>query len=702
MINILNNRCRNILKEILKHNSFIKVADFAVQFRVSERTIRNDLTEINYFLKSNGLPELNRKQQGFSYTKEEAYIKKLKSIINNPDQNNMLLTPDERMLEILYDFMLADGFLTLDQQAVRMGISKSTVMKDIDHLKAALYGKGVSIVSGLNGSRLSGEESAIRRGIVDLFLERMDRQTRVEALEMLINAEGLIANNVYLKIFEDSNSDFIVRCLQIVENSLQEKLTDDNCLVFATSISIQLRRMAGGHVISDSEGEMNTYILSYKIVDEISTECETMLGVVMNEPEKRYLCNVLEDLANETLSLGERINRAEVQMIGCYVAENVSERSGYNFLSDPTLLAGVSNELLTILLRHKTGFGIRNPLLERIRANNGWLFQYVTQSLAPFEKLLGCGTTPDEAGYITIHFLDAWKRIISTDNQAFNVLVVCCEGETLYKMICSRLTSQFDVNIIDSVGYRQARDALDAQKVDFVVSTIDTEYKGIPCMKVSPLLTETDIDNLKRYLPTRVINESLIEKISDVVYKYCVVKEQEKLMSSLYDVLGISNMAGYNSSVMPTLEKALQPDNIVLDYPAENWQDAVHKAGELLYDNGYIQKEGIAAIQKNMYELKENSVVTPGVMMAHSKSYELTYRIGISMVRLRQPVKLLGTGEEIDIVFGLAALNNRTHLVALSQLAHVINSEERLHFLRREEELMSILNIFRNNTKKQQ
>src|SRR5690554_2503987 len=122
---MLSNRCRNILMEILKSRDGIKTNHLAGIFDVSERTIRYDLDEIDYFLKANHLPKLIRKAGfGVQYTQDSQERKRLINKLKEQDASVIVLTPDERLLDILYEYCVAGEYIKLDQQAKRLGVSK--------------------------------------------------------------------------------------------------------------------------------------------------------------------------------------------------------------------------------------------------------------------------------------------------------------------------------------------------------------------------------------------------------------------------------------------------------------------------------------------------------------------------------------------------------------------------------------------------
>ncbi len=80
----MNNRCMSILYQLINHKEFTTAKELAAEFNVSERTIRYDLDDLDYFLESNSLPLLERKSNaGIRYTLNALNSENLKSITSN-------------------------------------------------------------------------------------------------------------------------------------------------------------------------------------------------------------------------------------------------------------------------------------------------------------------------------------------------------------------------------------------------------------------------------------------------------------------------------------------------------------------------------------------------------------------------------------------------------------------------------------------
>jgi mannitol/fructose-specific phosphotransferase system IIA component (Ntr-type) len=69
-------------------------------------------------------------------------------------------------------------------------------------------------------------------------------------------------------------------------------------------------------------------------------------------------------------------------------------------------------------------------------------------------------------------------------------------------------------------------------------------------------------------------------------------------------------------------------------------------------------------------------VITKHVALPHARPEEGARRIGISISTLKTPV-VFGNKENdpVKYVFGLSALDNQTHLTAMSELAELLDQE---------------------------
>jgi PTS system ascorbate-specific IIA component len=132
----------------------------------------------------------------------------------------------------------------------------------------------------------------------------------------------------------------------------------------------------------------------------------------------------------------------------------------------------------------------------------------------------------------------------------------------------------------------------------------------------------------------------------------------------------------------PPLSDLLAADAIAIGADAPDWRAAVRAAGDRLVRGGATRAaytdEMIAAVE----ELGPYMVIAPGIALAHSRPSPAVLRAGISVVTLRQPVTFgHPQNDPVRLVVGLAALDEKGHVTALSTLAEFLADATRLEAL---------------------
>jgi PTS system ascorbate-specific IIA component len=100
------------------------------------------------------------------------------------------------------------------------------------------------------------------------------------------------------------------------------------------------------------------------------------------------------------------------------------------------------------------------------------------------------------------------------------------------------------------------------------------------------------------------------------------------------------------------------------------WAAGVQAAGDLLVDLGVAGPEYVAACIASVRERGPYIVLAPGLALAHARPEEGATGVGVSVVRLGEPV-VFGhpANDPVDLVFAFATVDPGAHLDMLRALA---------------------------------
>jgi mannitol/fructose-specific phosphotransferase system IIA component (Ntr-type) len=216
-------------------------------------------------------------------------------------------------------------------------------------------------------------------------------------------------------------------------------------------------------------------------------------------------------------------------------------------------------------------------------------------------------------------------------------------------------------------------------RIDVIISTVNIKpIKNIKTIYVKPILTEKNIKELNFEFSQFKINRLEVDRILEIVSKYCTINDENGLAKDLENVFNRRlNFTEGVGEIM--LQDLLGEMTIELNVEVKDWVEAVRFGGNLLYKNGCVTEEYVQAMIDNVREIGPYIVVTKGVAMPHAQPNKGALKVGVSLITLKNPVNF-GNDENdpVYIVICFSATDSKTHLKALSQLAKLLDNEEAL------------------------
>ncbi|MDO5088262.1 MAG: PTS sugar transporter subunit IIA [Leptotrichiaceae bacterium] len=112
---------------------------------------------------------------------------------------------------------------------------------------------------------------------------------------------------------------------------------------------------------------------------------------------------------------------------------------------------------------------------------------------------------------------------------------------------------------------------------------------------------------------------------------------------------------------------------INLDLEAENWEEAIEKGGEILINEGYIDKKYIESLLKISKREGPYYIITKGIALPHVRPDEGVRKNGFSFVRLRKPLNF-GNKENdpVKYMIFLMALDSEKHISLIRFITKVV------------------------------
>lgn len=538
---MLNKRCRSILLEIIKQPK--TTDELARLYHVSNRSIRNDLNEINYFLKQNQFTEIKKNSDKRWLLSSNAHTEKIIfEIVNTPENVKISYTKHERILELFYKLSMQDQSIKIDILSKDLMVSKSSVIKDLEDLKKLLKPYSINIQGTNTGIFIQGEEITLRLVLLNAFFYEIDKKTIYDLIQLIENSNSITTYNVYWRLFEGVDLNVVKQKAETIKNRFSVHLSDFMYLYLLAAISLMIKREK---TVNKNDFNIPFTPIISKILDDVifdSSEKQYMFYIAIQICPVLYLNQfhdpIISIISKKSFVLSSNIEQVIKRKLNEYERRIIQKELIYIYIEKRILHQEFSH---VIELNDKQ----YNSIYDQIET-------FMNQLNLPFSF------SREDIWRITWHII-SWKQQVKSKKQ---ILIVSDKPRSLIQILIQTLKQNFDVKIIGVTSLLQMKQYLEYYNIDYILSTINiTNRKDI--LKVHPLLQKKDIDYLKQYLDTPQKQFDALLSTQFQIYSFEIDKIQSviELFEHIDQILVENNIVSHPVSklLMNTFIKVKNP-----------------------------------------------------------------------------------------------------------------------------------------------
>ncbi len=688
----MNIRQKYELSILIKDGKF-NLDKLAETFNVNARTIRNDIVQIEDYLKNKNVKatiEVKNKIITINILKDI----KLEDLveINYQDFYSDRISNEERVLLILSDLCWSDGYLTIQDLADKYFVSRGTINSDIVSIKEYCDKNGINFVSARGkGIGIDEDEKNRRKYLASIIKEFAYLNQKVN-LDM----------SIYGQWFDLDEINKIQAIVNEVDEIFNVSLTDVAYEALIVHIALSIERFKGGNDDEElpSEELENIDSLQYKIASTLVEMINEEFNISLGENEIYYIAVHIAAKSGVIVAQEKRGDNF-LEYYCLRLINNVGLLLNVDLSNDKHLFNSLFQHLCACEYRNRNNILLDNPLKDELKNNYKDLFEIVKAVIIDVNEPDVIIPSDDEIAYVMLHFCTAIKRDIK-QIKPLRVLVVCATGIGTAELLSLGLKENFNFEIVDKLAKHQLKDEKYLNDVDLIISTVPLKSR-IPSVVVSPILKEKDIIDIKHFInrldlvgkldikSTKMSKTAVMLK--DLLNKYPSNKDEEILIEKIKTLL--LNEKGEKNYMLSDL---IRKETIALGLEVNDWQDAVRKAGQLLIDDGSITEEYIDGAIENVKELGPYIVITKGIALPHATNKVGVNRTAMSLITLKNPVNFGNKNNDpVDTVFMLATTDSTSHLGALQDLSEFLGDEEFLNILRHDTTIEKILAFIATN-----
>ncbi|MFX3616650.1 MAG: transcription antiterminator [Sporolactobacillus sp.] len=692
----MDSRCAQILVQLRDSGIPLTITQLSLNLHVSHRTISYDLNKIDKFLISLKLPILSRTKKGISTLFGPRDLAKLNHELISIDNYQYILSPNERKQYILSELIASHKYITIQQLADELSVSRSTIILDLKAIKEQLESYNISIESKKHeGIRIIGNEKSIRRILFTIVSSHFHQETIMQDIQnKVLSHKELGLGKKFLNFFENIDIGFIERCIQTAEQDLNVLFSDIAYSGIVLHIAMAIKRIQSGKDIIISTNEMKTLSKTkeFSVASSIASLLEKHFKISIPIDEIAYI--TIHFLGASSTQSGNKNKNLEYEILTQSIVGLMTQFIQVDLSGDQILFQGLINHIGPVIYRLQHNLQLQNPLLMEIKENYQDLLIKTQAALAPLERYSGSELKIDETAYFVLHFAAALERQKpSKKKKVTNVLIICSTGIGSAQILCTRIQMIFNVNIVECLGVHRAEEFLKRHQIDLIISTIPVPKLNVESIVVNPLLKDKDIHRLQNVIEPKKLQDDKdkYQKLMHIIAGNCKIIHSAKLKMELQELFG-----PFQEKVVKglMLKEVLTKKVIQTNVPVNDWEDAINKCGKLLINSGAATEKYVEAMIQSVKTIGPYIVIAPGIAMPHARPEDGALKTGFSLITLAQPVSF-GNKENdpVSIVVCICSSDHTSHIKALSELVNLLGDESKVQQIERADRPETIVDI---------
>ncbi|CEG32142.1 BglG family transcription antiterminator [Peribacillus simplex] len=682
---MIDERSMKLLQEILNNqNTTLSVLES--KLGINRRQINYSFEKINNWLSSLDQKKIERTKTGNFIVSSS--LKHILPIDN--DDNNVeiyIFSENERIAVILLMLLSRDEELSLIHLVSALGVGKNTVLRTIKAAQYELEKYQLKIIySRQSGYRIQGKEFDKRRLLI----------TVIQSIVSFYKGEKVL---LQYSSFKDREVETLRKKLEQIEVHLSIKFTDERLVTLPYIIAVWINRVKQGKIL---EPNFNIDFSDLKETKEYHavTKVFSELEVI---PPKELLFLTLQ-LLTMNISSSQVLNDNKLSDLKSSLFEMVKIIENISAIDIPN-----KQELIDKLFLHvkpayyriKYNLGLMTSMFIKFDEKLEDLHEIVKVSASPIESLMGCPIPESESTFLTM-IVGGWLTQHGVQlNHKKIAAVVCPNGVSVSKLLQVNLKSLFpEFMFLEAMSHREFSNYKGKIDVLFTTQRLPTDIKQYI---VPSLINEREQNEIRKTILHEkyglVPNNVDLNELIQVISKYAEVKDSSGLLkglSSFFNKNSFVSATNVETNSKLTLKDLVYYETINIRDKVKDWKEALWFASEPLLKNNFIGHNYVEAMIEQYQNDSTYIMLAKNIAIPHSRPENDVYQVGMSFLKLNEPVEFEG-GNFVKLICVIAAVDKEQHIRPILQLRRMAESQKDIQKIKDAEtkkEIFSVIEKF--------
>lgn len=675
----MRKRSTEILEKLILSNSkSMEVKKLITTYRISLKTLRTDVNEINDFLLEAKMSptKLNEKEKLILLEKD---IMKIQDRLNHMDTYSYKMSREERQIYIIAELLMSQDYITMQNLAKKLNVSRNTILNDFETVKDYCLAFNVNVLmKSSKGIKIECDQKDRNNLLMQIFHDLEDDYMEKSFFHQLIKRK--LGMKIPLEMIKEDLREYMEQQHMLVSDRVFSYVSIYLFVILNRKINKKRRTVEKLTGDTASDNLLNWFADKYE--------------VSINKNDVKDFGRYMKQHDFNISSEQKEINDVELYGIIVYFLQMVGEDIECSLQSDTVLIESLLEHIRT--LKNWEDYDFEMPLSDELPIPKEILEKTIEKNSIILERYLGYPLTKEMKESIMIHICAAFVRNLEYLN-LLEVLIVCPGSMATGKYLEAQVKNYFDFRVAAVIPSRDVEEFLKSNKIDFVISTVNVRSESVPCVKVQAQLTMNDINAIQNiaFLLGRKENKSenesrYVEQNFLDVMKTFLEKLDASKRDEFFDEVYALMETKIQSTGKSILAQMLDPSKIMIKQEKITWEQGILQAADILEKKGCVGSDYGKKAVENVKEYGDYIIISKGIALAHAGKKEAhVYKDGLSLVMCPEGIEFT-EGNIVYLVFCFAVAEEKDYLKLFQEIIALGKTQKKMKDILQQKNVVSL------------
>lgn len=675
----MRKRSTEILETLILSNSkSMEVKKLITTYRISLKTLRTDVNEINDFLLEAKMSptKLNEKEKLILLEKD---IMKIQDRLNHMDTYSYKMSREERQIYIIAELLMSQDYITMQNLAKKLNVSRNTILNDFETVKDYCLAFNVNVLmKSSKGIKIECDQKDRNNLLMQIFHDLEDDYMEKSFFHQLIQRK--LGMKIPLEMIKEDLREYMEQQHMLVSDRVFSYVSIYLFVILNRKINKKRRTVEKLTGDTASDNLLNWFADKYE--------------VSINKNDVKDFGRYMKQHDFNISSEQKEINDVELYGIIVYFLQMVGEDIECSLQSDTVLIESLLEHIRT--LKNWEDYDFEMPLSDELPIPKEILEKTIEKNSIILERYLGYPLTKEMKESIMIHICAAFVRNLEYLN-LLEVLIVCPGSMATGKYLEAQVKNYFDFRVAAVIPSRDVEEFLKSNKIDFVISTVNVRSESVPCVKVQAQLTMNDINAIQNiaFLLGRKENKSenesrYVEQNFLDVMKTFLEKLDASKRDEFFDEVYALMETKIQSTGKSILAQMLDPSKIMIKQEKITWEQGILQAADILEKKGCVGSDYGKKAVENVKEYGDYIIISKGIALAHAGKKEAhVYKDGLSLVMCPEGIEFT-EGNIVYLVFCFAVAEEKDYLKLFQEIIALGKTQKKMKDILQQKNVVSL------------